>query len=256
MAWPAKLAETPQVQALLRLGGWAVAGGFAATWLIGGPMGFWLLAGGGAMLGASLALMGWRWLSIGDSLARELRADRRFAAERERNRGVNRLQDKLAATGDGRAVRALAGLRDLGVRAVALETAEVEPSPADAEVLAVIERMRAATLATLERLAALRKSVAGRGGPGEEEARAAADRMLDDVEDAVSRMAVAVGRVENSRLSGGPARRGAAGAEPAGLDELSAELEGAMAVARRVEERLAEIEGGPGHDPAEARRRG
>ena len=180
--------------------------------------------------------MGWRWLTRGDELARELAADRRFAAER----GVNRLQDRLEAAAEPRAVRALAGLRDLGTRAALLDAARERLAPADAEVLAVVTRMRSATLADLEKLAALRASPAGRGGPGSEEAEAAAERVLAGVEGAVSRMAVAVGRLESRRLAG-PAR---SAAEPAGLDELTAELEASMAVAQRVEERLAEIDGG------------
>ena len=107
-------------------------------------------------------------------------------------------------------------------------------------MLGVVSRMRSATLATLERFAALRASPAGRGGPGSEEAHAAAEEMLAGTEDAVSRMAVAVGRLESRSLAG----TGRSAGEPAGLDELSAELEASMAVAQRVEERLAEIDGG------------
>ena len=239
-AWARKLGDSAQVAALSRLG-WIFTGlGGVVTWLAGGSaFGLWTMAAGGASLLAAAALMGWRWVSVGDRLARELAYDRRKDAERERSRGLNRLQDRLAASGEPRAQRALAGLRDLGARSLRLGERPGALAPADAEVLAVVERMRTAALGTLERLAGLQGSAAGRGGPGAGEAQAAAAEMLGSVEDAVSRMAVAVGRLEARSLAAPDA--GAGGTD--GLDALSAELEGAMAVAKRVEERLAEIDG-------------
>ena len=128
------------MRALSRLGflAWAAAG--LATLFVGGPLGFWLLVLGAVLLGSAGLQMGWRWLTRGDELARELAADRRFAAER----GVNRLQDRLEAAAEPRAVRALAGLRDLGTRAALLDAARERLAPADAEVLGVVDRMRSA----------------------------------------------------------------------------------------------------------------
>ncbi|BAM04800.1 hypothetical protein [Phycisphaera mikurensis] len=236
--WARKLGDSPQVAALAWLGGWAAAGGGAATLLIGGPLGLYLLGLGGVLLAAALATMAWRWISFGDSLRRDLAEDLRHEAEKRRNRGLNRLQDRLAAGREPRALRALAGLRDLGTRSLRLQGRLDRLAPADAEVLAVVERMRIAALASLERLATLRASPAGRGGPGSEEAQAADERLLAGVEDAASRMAVAVGRLESRSLAGPSASSG--GRE--GLDDLAEELGAAMAIARRVEERLAELD--------------
>ena len=135
-AWARKLGDSAQVAALSRLG-WIFTGlGAVVAWISGGAgFGLWTMAAGGASLLAAAAAMGWRWVTIGDRLQRELDADRRKRERHERNRGLNRLQDRLAAAREPRAERALAGLRDLGARTSTLDAERSTLAPADAEVV-------------------------------------------------------------------------------------------------------------------------
>ena len=211
---------------------WAFAGG-------AGPLTFAGLAGLAVGAGALIS----RWLTAGDALTAKAVADLEAHELQQRQARLDALDRRLAADGDDRTNRALAGLRELERRVSDLESHDDPARRPPPEIAGQIRELLHTSITSLERSAELHETLHLVVTP--DARRRVADTrnaLLGEVEASVDQIVTTLDGLYTLGLDREKPE--------ARLARMRRELDASLDVARNVERRLAELETSldPTHD--------
>lgn len=212
----------------------------AGAWLFGG------LAGPAGMIGAGLVVLGLgtavvRWLFGLEGIRRAVRAAAAQEADRRHRAELVRLYRELRRDKDPRTGECLEKLRKLDER-----LGEARSSAGDlsggvlGEVVEKAETLYHSSLASLKRSHHLWSAARAMATPE------AKEELLQHREELIGEVAASVGRLETALDQLQAARFRHERGEEDDLARIRRELATGLEVARRVEERMAELDGGSG----------